>query len=125
MILKLNPQVEWNLITDSKTNRPRTIVVKFLQYKEKTKIFKSANILKGQNIFMNNDFSKVASELRKNLMIEVERLRKLGAYLNYTATVAREKMEERDQKQIFFGQQEYSSNQILNHGTHFPCKKAL
>ena len=34
-------------------------------------------------------------------------------------------MEERDQKQIFFGQQEYSSNQILNHRTHFPCKKAL
>ena len=67
MILKLNPQVEWNLITDSNTNRPRTIVVKFLQYKEKTKIFKIANILKGQNIFMNNDFSKVTSELRKRL----------------------------------------------------------
>ena len=67
MILKLNPQVEWNLITDNNTNRPRTIVVKFLQYKEKTKILKSANILKGQNIFMNNDFSKVTSELRKRL----------------------------------------------------------
>ena len=67
MILKLNPQVEWNLITDNNTNRPRTIVVKFLQYKEKTQIFKSANILKGQNIFMNNDFSKVTSELRKRL----------------------------------------------------------
>ena len=55
-----------------------------LQHKDKTKIFKSANILQGQNIFMNNDFSKVTSELRKNLLIEVERLWKLGknAYLS-------------------------------------------
>ena len=54
-----NPQVECNIITNSNTNRPQTIVVKALQYKDKTKIFKSAIILKGQNTFMNNDFRKV------------------------------------------------------------------
>ena len=49
--------------------------------------------MQGQNIFMNNDFSKVTSELRKNLLIEVERLWKLGknAYLNYTIRVSRVK----------------------------------
>ena len=42
---------------------------------------------------MNNDFSKVTSELRKNLLTEVERLWKLGknAYLNYTIRVSRVK----------------------------------
>ena len=42
---------------------------------------------------MNNDFSKVTSELRKNLLIEVERLWKLGknAYLSYTTRVPRVK----------------------------------
>ena len=42
---------------------------------------------------MNNDFSKVTSELRKNLLIEVERLWKLGknAYLSYTTRVSRVK----------------------------------
>ena len=47
MILKLNPQVEWNIITDSNTNRPRTIVVKFLQYKEKTKNIQKCQYIEG------------------------------------------------------------------------------
>ena len=40
---------------DSNTNRPRTIVVKLLRFKDKTKMFQNANKLKGQNIFINND----------------------------------------------------------------------
>ena len=39
---------------DIDTDRPRTIVVKLLQFKDKTKIFQNANKLKGQNIFINN-----------------------------------------------------------------------
>ena len=78
---------------DSNTNRLRKTVVKLLRFKNKTKIFQNANKLKGQNIFINNDFSK---ELRKDLMVEVKRLRELGkiAYLNYTTIVSRGKVEE-------------------------------
>ena len=82
---------------DSNTNRHRTIVVKLLRFKDKTKIFQNANKLKGQNIFINNDFSKATLELmKKELMVEVKRLRELSkiAYLNYTAVASREKVEE-------------------------------
>ena len=81
---------------DSNTNRPRTIVVKLLRFKDKTKIFQNANKFKGQNIFINNDFSKATLELRKDLMVEVKRLMELGkiAYLNYATIVSREKVEE-------------------------------
>ena len=81
---------------DSNTDRPRTIVVKLLRFKDKTKIFPNANKLKEQNIFINNNFSKATLELRKDLMVEVKRLRELGkiAYLNYTTIVSREKVEE-------------------------------
>ena len=80
----------------SNTNRPRTIVVKLLRFKDKTKIFQNANKLKGQNIFINNDFSKATLELREDLMVEVKRIRELGkiAYLNYTTIVSREKVQE-------------------------------
>ena len=69
---------------DSFTNRPQTIVVKLLRFTDKTKKFQNANKLKGQNIFINNDFSKKTLELRKDLIDEVKRLRELGksAYLN-------------------------------------------
>ena len=80
----------------SNTNRPRTIVVKLLRFKDKTNIFQNANKLKGQNLFTNNDFSKATLEVMKDLMVEVKRLRELGkiAYLNYTTIVSREKVEE-------------------------------
>ena len=81
---------------DSNTNRPQTIIVKLLRFKYKTKIFQNAKKLKGQNIFINNDFSKATLELRKDLMAEAKRLRELGktAYLNYTTIVSRGKVEE-------------------------------
>ena len=68
---------------DSNTNRPQTI-------------FQNANKLNGQNIFINNDFSTATLELRKDLMVEVKRLRELSkiAYVNYTTIVSTEKVEE-------------------------------
>ena len=74
----------------SYTNRSQ-IVVKLLRFKDKTKIFQNANKLKGQNIFINNDFSESTLELRKDLMVEVKMLRELGktAYLNYTTVGSR------------------------------------
>ena len=40
MVLKLNAQVEWNIIIDTNTNRPRTIVVKFYNIRIKQKYSK-------------------------------------------------------------------------------------
>ena len=57
---------------DNNTNRPRTTVVKLLRFQDKTNIFQNANKLKGQNIFINNDFSKATLEQRKVLMVEVK-----------------------------------------------------
>ena len=73
----------------SNTNKPGTIVVKLVRFKNKTNIFQNANKLKGQNILKNSDFIKTTLDLRKDLMVEVKRLRELGkiAYLNYTAIV--------------------------------------
>ena len=70
--------------------------MKLLRFKDKTKKFQNANKLKGQNIFINNDFSKKMLELRKDLMDEVKRLRELdkSAYLNYTTIISRENVEE-------------------------------
>lgn len=34
--------------------------------------------LRGQNIFISNDFKKTILQLRKGLMVEVEKLRELG-----------------------------------------------
>ena len=70
--------------------------MKLLRFKDKTKIFQNTNRLKGQNIFIKNDFSKATLELRKDLMVEVKKLRELGkvTYLNYTTIVSMEKVEE-------------------------------
>ena len=57
------------------------IEMKLLRFKGKTKIFQNANKLKGQNIFINNDFSKATLELRKDLMVEIKKLRELGKLL--------------------------------------------
>ena len=68
--------------------------MKLLQFKYKTNIFQNVNKLKGQNIFINNDFSKTTWELKKDLMVEANRLKELSkiAYLKYSTTVSREKI---------------------------------
>ena len=70
--------------------------MKLLRFKDKTKIFQNVNQLKGQNIVISNDFRKATLELRKDLMVEVKWLRKLGktACLNDTTTVSSENLEE-------------------------------
>ena len=43
--------------------KPRTIVCRFLNYKDKTNILKTAKKLKDKNIFINEDFSHETMEL--------------------------------------------------------------
>ena len=56
--------------------KPRTIVCRFLNFKDKTNILKNAKKLKGKNIFINEDFSHETMELRKELWEKVKKKRR-------------------------------------------------
>ena len=57
---------------------PRTIVCKLLNYKDKTRIFRKCNRLKGTSYYINEDFSKETLALRKDLWKEIKTLREEG-----------------------------------------------
>ena len=65
---------------DHNNKKPRAIVVELLRFKDKTKMFQNANKLKKQSIFINNDFSQTTSDLRKDLMVRVKRLKELQSF---------------------------------------------
>ena len=53
-------------------NKPRTIVCKLLQFKDKQNILRKAKLLKGTNIFINEDYCQDTVEYRKELWEEVK-----------------------------------------------------
>ncbi|XP_065664601.1 uncharacterized protein LOC136086242 [Hydra vulgaris] len=61
-------------------NKPRTIVIKLLDYKDKIKILKNANKLKGSGIFINEDYSIETALIRKKLFEERKLHRTNGKY---------------------------------------------
>ena len=71
--------------------KPRTIVCRFLNYKDKTNILKNTKKLKGENIFINEDFFHETMELRKELWEKVQKHRNEGkiAYLHDRALVVK------------------------------------
>ena len=75
-------------------NKPRTIVCKLLRFKDKQNILRKAKLLKGTNIFINEDYCQDTVEYRKELWEEVKVLRSQGkiAYLNYRSIVSRDKV---------------------------------
>ena len=75
--------------------KPRTIVMKLLNYKEKERILKNASKLKGTNIFIYEDFSYETTQIRKRLWAKVKALRKSGKY----AVLQYDRIVERDGKQ--------------------------
>ena len=58
--------------------KSRTIVCRFLNYKDKTNILKDAKKVKGKNVFINEDFSHETMELRQELWEKVEKHREQG-----------------------------------------------
>ena len=62
------------------SKRPRTIVIKILDYKDKTNILRNTHKLKGTGIFINEDFSRETIEKRKKLWVDVLQLREQGKY---------------------------------------------
>ena len=76
------------------SNKPRTIVCKLLRFKDKQKILRKAKILKGTNIFINEDYCQDTVEYRNELWEEVKVLRsqRKTTYLNYRSMVSRDKV---------------------------------
>ncbi|XP_065665636.1 uncharacterized protein LOC136087058 [Hydra vulgaris] len=61
-----------------KEGRPRNIIMKLLRYKDKVKILKEAHCLKGLNIYINEDYSRETTIIRKKLFIEAKQRREKG-----------------------------------------------
>ena len=55
--------------------RPRTIVLKLLNYKDKTRILRNVKKLKGTGIFINEDYSHETLLIRKQLFEEMKKQR--------------------------------------------------
>ena len=72
-------------------SKPRTIVCKFLRFKDKENFLKDSKKLKDTVISIFEDFYKEAVELRKSLWQEVLEHRRQGriAYLNYRQVVCK------------------------------------
>ena len=59
---------------------PRTVVAKFSSFKGKQLVLSAAKKLKGQNIYINEDFSKETMDIRKEKWKSVKSLRSQGKY---------------------------------------------
>ena len=53
-------------------NKPRTIACKLLWFKDKQNILRKAKLLKGNNIFINEDYCQETVKYRKELCEEVK-----------------------------------------------------
>lgn len=68
-----------------KNNKSRTIIAKFLNYKDRERILKSRRQLKGTSITIREDYSDMVAEKRKNLVPQMLEARRNGkiAYLRH------------------------------------------
>ena len=76
--------------SNNNNRKPRTIVCKLLNYKQREEILRNTKKLKGKNIFINEDFCYETMQYRKKLWEEVKNLGSKGktAYFNYRSIVA-------------------------------------
>ena len=67
------------------SEKPRTIVCKLLNYKQKEEMLRNTKNLTGSNFFINEDFCHETMQYRKNIFEEVKNLRIQDkiAYRNY------------------------------------------
>ena len=77
---------------DKDKKRPKTIVLRLANFKDKSIIMKNINKLKGSDVHINEDFSRQTTELKKKLLDEVKQLHSEGkfAYLNYRSVITRD-----------------------------------
>ena len=76
--------------SNNNSGKPRTIVCKLLNYKQKKEILRNTKKLKGSNIFIYESFCYETMQYQKKLWEEVRNLRSQGkiTYLNYPSIVA-------------------------------------
>ena len=74
---------------DKDKKRPRTIVLRLVNFKDKSIILKNVNKLKGSDVYINEEFSRKTTGLRKKLWDKVKQLRSESkfAYLNYRSII--------------------------------------
>ena len=65
---------------DNGSGKPRTIVAKRLDYKEKEEIIRRSYMLKDTGYYTRDDFSKETIPVRSKLRKEVQKLRQNGKY---------------------------------------------
>lgn len=77
--------------TENQGQRPRTVVVKFMRFKDREDIRNSSKKLKGSGVFISEDFSTRVIQARKELWPKVKAEREKGnyAYLSYDKIVVR------------------------------------
>ena len=75
------------------STKPRSIVARFLRYKDKQEILKRAKVLKGTNIYINEDVSDTVLEKRKEQHDDLKHARSQGkiAYFVLDRLVIRER----------------------------------
>lgn len=61
-------------------DRPRSIVVKFLRFKNKAEVLPKAKNLNGTKIFINEDYTDAARLKRKELMPKLKAVHERGRY---------------------------------------------
>jgi len=60
--------------------RPKTIIFKLLNWKEKELMLKNTKHLKNTGIYINKDFSDATTEIRKKLITEMKEQRLKGKF---------------------------------------------
>ena len=77
---------------DKDKKGPRTIVLRLANFKDKSITLKNVNKLKGSDVYINENFSRGKTELRKKMWDEVKQLRSEGkfVYLNYRSIITRD-----------------------------------
>ncbi|XP_065679761.1 uncharacterized protein LOC136094098 [Hydra vulgaris] len=73
-------------------NKNRTIILKLLNYKDKTDFMMRSVKLKGMNIYINEDFYFKTVQIRKDLKNEMFKQREMGkhAFISYDKLIVRE-----------------------------------
>ncbi|XP_065682419.1 uncharacterized protein LOC136095598 [Hydra vulgaris] len=73
-------------------NKHRTIILKLLDFKDKTEILNNSSKLKGKNIFIYEDYCKETNIIRKTLheKMKIERQAGKYAYISYDKLIVRD-----------------------------------
>ena len=80
---KLEPGIE----------KPRTIAVKFLSFKDRDTVLKNSKLLKNTGIYINEDFSDAVQQRRREQIPKMKQARERGkiAYFSYDRLVIKDK----------------------------------